>query len=106
MVLETIVAPILAVVAAGVTWTGFGYLSAWRKHRNEEDWNGFETKKLRNDIILGVILGIGVLISQAIQGTTPEAITSAQGFVAAAAGSFALVAAVDKVIVGGVLGIE
>lgn len=105
MVFEAIV-PVLAAVAAGVTWTGFGYLSAWRKHRNDEDWQGFETKKLRNDIILGVILGIGVVISQAIQGITPPAIGSVADFVVATFGLFGLVAAVDKVIVGGILGVE
>jgi len=95
-----------AALSAGLTWTGFGYLNAWRKHRNEPDWTGFNKKKLRNDAVLGVLLGIGVIIYQAYQGNPVPAITDFISFVAVAGGLSGTVAVVDKFFVGGILGID
>ena len=105
MVLEFVL-PICATIAAGLTWTGFGYLKAWRRHKDDPDWEGFNVKKLRNDVILGVVLGIGTIIANAVQGVSAPVIDSFGAFVVAVTSMFGTIAAVDSFIVGGVFGLD
>ena len=92
-----------AFVVAGLVWNNLGYLSAWRKYRNTAEWTGFELKKLRDDLILGFILGTGAYLLSVYQGDVTQ-ITTLQSFLAVVAGGFAVVAVVDKAIVGAVIG--
>jgi len=91
---------ILALTISGLTWTLGGYLSAWRNRAQNPDWVGFEPKKLRDDAILGLILGIGSYIVGTYNGGLTD-ITSLQTFIGVVAGGFGLIAAVDKFIVSG-----
>lgn len=93
---------ILALVTSGLVWNNFGYFSAWRKYRNDADWLGFDRKKLRDDLILGGILGVGSYLYGVYQGGLID-IGTLQEFIGAVIAGFGLVAAVDKFIVGGIL---
>ena len=93
---------ILAFIIAGLVWNNFGYFSAWRKYKNTAEWEGFDKKKLRDDLILGLILGIGAYLLGVYQGELSN-ITSMQMFIGAVIAGFGTVAAVDKLIVGGIL---
>lgn len=104
MVLETIVAPIIALTLSGLVWNNFGYFSAWRKNHNNADWKGFDKKKLRNDLILGALLGGGTVVAVIVQNGDFTPITTIQEFLLAIAGGFGIVAAVDKFIIGGLFG--
>lgn len=101
---QTIILPITALVLSGLTWTLFGYFSSWRKNHKDPNWGGFEAKKLRDDLILGLILGVGSVIYVIATEGDVSPIASAQGFILAIQGGFGVVAAVDKLIVGGILG--
>ena len=94
---------ILAFVLAGLVWNNLGFLSAWRKYKDTPDWTGFETKKLRDDLILGLILGVGAYLLNVYNGELVS-ITSLQSFLSVVVAGFGTVALVDKLIVGGVLG--
>lgn len=94
---------ILSFVIAGLVWTSFGYLSNWRKHKDDIDWDGFDKRKLRDDALLGLALGTGAYLYGVYQGDL-IAITSLQAFIGAVIASFGTVVAVDKIIVGGIAG--
>jgi hypothetical protein len=93
---------ILALTTSGLVWNNFGYFSAWRKYKNTPDWQGFDKKKLRDDLILGSVLGIGSYLYGVYTGSLLE-VNNLQTFIGAVIGGFGLVAAVDKFIVGGIL---
>jgi len=93
---------VLAMTTSGLVWNNFGYFSAWRKHKDDDDWDGFDKKKLRNDLILGAILGVGSYFYGTFTGNLID-IADANQFIGAVIGGFGLVAAVDKFIVGGIL---
>lgn len=103
MVLETIVLPIIALALSGLVWNNFGYFSAWRKNHNNPDWKGFDKTKLRNDLILGAILGVGSIIATVLLDGDLTAINTAQEFLLAIGAGFGIVAAVDKFLIGGLL---
>ena len=103
MEIQTVVLPIIALILSGVTWTSFGAFSNWRKTHGTNEWTGFNTAKLRDDVILGGVLGIGSVIYSIMSETLTAISTPSEFFLAIGAG-FALVAAVDKFIVGGILG--
>lgn len=107
---------IVACITAGEAWNNFGYISDWRKNRNNPNWAGFDKKSLKHDLLLGFVLGIGLVIYQAvtvgvkIAGTPigfeiPE-YTTFQVFVQSVISMIPAVVAVDKVLVGGVLNIN
>ena len=93
---------ILAFVLAGLLWNNIGYLSAWRKYKNDMDWMGFDKRKLRDDLILGLILGVGAYLVGVYQGELTD-IQTLQTFRGVVIGGFTVVAFVDKLIVGGIL---
>ena len=98
---------ILASVTAGEVWNNAGYFSDWIKNRNDPNWKGFDTKALRNDLLLGLFLGLGIIVYSSVVAGTANAITippitSAQTFISAVAGLFGIVAVVDKFVVGGI----
>jgi len=102
MVLETIALPILAIVFAGFIWTMGGYLKDWRNNQTNPDWTGFDKTSLRNDLILGFILGIASVIYTILtEGDLSPIITAQQFFIATGTG-FTAVALVDKFIIGAV----
>ena len=101
--ISTLVLPVLAFVIGGLTWTGFGYFSAWRKHHKDETWKGFDLKALRNDLVLGLVLGVGAVIATILTDGELEALLTAQAFLLAIQGSFGVIAAVDKFLIGGIL---
>jgi hypothetical protein len=102
---------ILNAVVAAEIWNNSGYISEWRKYRNDPTWTGFDKKALKHDLILGGVLGVGVVIYQAASVGTNFALsipdyTSFSVFVTFGTVLFAIVAIVDKFIVGGFIGIE
>lgn len=103
MELQIYILPIAALILSGLVWNNFGYFSAWRKNHNNKDWKGFEKSKLRNDLILGAILGGGTIVYTIIAQGELTAINTAQEFLVAIGAGFGLVAMVDKFIIGGIL---
>ncbi len=97
---EFVVIP--AFILAGLIWNNLGYFSDWRKNKDDPAWKGFESKKLRDDLILGVILGVVAYFYGIYQGESFN-IDSLQAFIVIVVGAFGPVAAVDKLIVGGIL---
>lgn len=98
---------ILASLVAGEVWNNVGYFSEWVNNRNNPQWTGFDKTKLRNDLLLGLLLGFGIVIYQALVAGTQLAITiptitNSQTFIAAVGALFGVVAIVDKAIVGGI----
>ena len=101
--LESIALPVIALILSGLTWTGFGYFSSWRKNNKNPEWKGFNMKALRDDLILGAILGVGSVVLTTFTSGDLTPILTAQDFLIAISAGFGLVAAVDKLIVGGIL---
>ena len=99
--LQTLILPILALVLAGLSWTLAGYLKEWRTNHNNPDWTGFDKIKLRNDALLGFVLGIGVTIYTIATEGNFAVIDSAQTFLLAIYAGFPVVVLVDKYIIGG-----
>ena len=95
--------PILALIGSGFAWTIAGYIPAWRNRKNNPDWKGFEPKKLRDDLLLGLTLGVGSLVYMAVTNTPYSIITNVNEFLIAVGAGFGIVAAVDKLFVGGIL---
>jgi len=102
MGIETIILPLAALVFSGLVWNNFGYFSAWRKNRDNLDWKGFDKTKLRNDLILGAILGVGSVVFTLVTEGDFTPITTASEFLIAVGAGFGVVAAVDKFIIGGI----
>ncbi len=109
--IDPYIGAIIVTVLAGITWTCFGYLNAWRKNHQNEDWKGFDKVKLRNDAILGGILGVATILAAPIVAGTALAynlpvVDSFESFVLGVAAMIGPIAIVDKFLVGGVLGIK
>ena len=96
--------PIVALVISGLVWNNSGYFAAWRKNHKNPAWKGFEKRKLKNDLILGTVLGIGTVVSAYMTTGDLAPITTAQEFFVAVGTGFGAVAAVDKFIIGGMFG--
>ena len=99
----------IVAVLAGLTWTMSGYLNNWRKNHNNENWEGFNLKSMRNDAILGSVLGVAVVLIQPISvaiGSPYEIpiITDFPSFVMGIFGMYPIVGLVDKFVVGFVAG--
>ena len=92
----------LTFILSGMLWTSGGYIAAWRKNHNDPNWKGFNLTSLRNDIILGAVLGGGGAIYSIMQGTE-VIISTAQEFFLAIGSNTAIIALVDKFIVGGLI---
>jgi len=101
--IQTIILPVTALILSGCTWSLFGAFSNWRKLHGTPEWKGFDFKRLRNDAILGLVLGGGSVVYAIINNTLLPIATAQEFFLAIGAG-FGIVAAVDKFIVGGILG--
>lgn len=100
---------VIVATLAGLTWTLSGYAANWRKNHNKPDWNGFDLKSMRNDAILGAILGITVVILQPISvmiGTPYDVpnVTDFNSFIIGIFGMYPVVAIVDKWFVGFIAG--
>jgi hypothetical protein len=102
---------VVAAITAAEAWNNFGYFQEWRLHRNDSTWTGFDRKALKHDLLLGLVLGIGAVVYQAYTANTaigfsiPE-YTSFAVFIGSVAALFGSVAAVDKVLVGGLFAID
>lgn len=103
--------PMFLIVAtlAGLSWTMSGYLANWRKNRNEPNWKGFDKKSMRNDAILGAVLGVGIVVLQPVsvligyEYQIPSVIDF-NSFIMAIGALYPVVAIVDKLFVGTILG--
>jgi len=99
---QILVLPILALLGSGFAWTMGGYLSAWRKNHTDPKWEGFNKRKMRDDLVLGGMLGgISVVYTVFTDGQF-TAINTAQDFLIAIVAGTSIVALVDKYIVGGI----
>lgn len=97
-------------IVAGVSWSLSGYINGIRAHANFEkanpgqkdpDWQGFQPKAMRDDIFIGLILGVVAFLVNG-SGSLPQ-INTVQAFVAAVIGSYGLIGITDKVAVGAIL---
>jgi len=104
MEIVTYVLPVIALLFSALTWTMFGYFSAWRKNHNKPEWEGFDKSKLRTDLILGLVLGIASVMATIFLEGDLTPILTAQGFLFAIQAGFGVVAMVDKFIIGGLFG--
>ena len=107
--MEPIIGTLILAVLAGITWTCGGYAVDYRKNHSNPEWEGFDKKKLRNDIILGFCLGLIVIIVQPLfAGTDAEyALPTLEKLSDVAVGVVALlgpVTLIDKFIIGGLAG--
>ena len=96
--------PILALITSGFAWTMGGYVKEWKTKHKDPTWKGFDKKSMRDDLILGAILGVGSVIAAAATNTPLPAITNFYEFAGAVSVGFGFVAMVDKYIVGGLFG--
>ncbi len=96
--------PILALITSGFVWTMGGYVKEWKTKHTDKSWKGFDKISMRNDLILGAVLGVGSVIAAAATNTTLPAITNFYEFAGAVSVGFGFVAMVDKYIVGGLFG--
>jgi hypothetical protein len=103
MDVSTIALPLVALITSGFAWTMSGYISNWRSNHTDPKWKGFNMASLRDDLILGGILGVGAVVMATYDGSNLASITNLQQFITAVAAGFGVVAIVDKVIVGGIL---
>lgn len=97
-------------IVAGVTWSLSGFINGIRSHANFEkanpgktdpDWNGFQPKAMRDDIFIGLILGVVAFL---VNGSSSlPTIDTAQAFAAAVIGSYGLIGITDKIAVGAIL---
>lgn len=102
MELQIYILPILALISAGFIWTMGGYLKSWRNNHTKPEWKGFDKKSLRNDLVLGTVLGVASVIFTIFTDGNLTAITTAQEFFIAVGAGFTAVALVDKFIIGGI----
>ena len=96
---------LIVAVLAGLTWTMSGYLSNWRKNHDKVDWEGFDYKKMRADVLLGLVLGTAVVLIQPISAAFGSpydipVITDFASFIGGIFTVFPIVALVDKYILG------
>lgn len=101
MDITTILIPIVAFVLSGLTWTMGGYIASWRKNHNDPNWEGFNYASMRNDAILGSLLGVGVVVYTVITTGDIAPILTAQEFFLKIGEGMTLVVIVDKFIIGG-----
>lgn len=101
--IQTIALPILALICSGFVWTMGGYFSNWRKNHNNPEWSGFHIPSLRNDLILGAVLGVSAIVATFIIDGSLRPIADFAEFTVAVGAGFGVVAIVDKYIVGGLL---
>ena len=102
--IDQIIMIIVTALLAGITWTMFGYFVNWRKNQNNPEWEGFNVTKLRNDLILGTVLGVATAIAIVGEFFTIPPIDSVQSFIGAFPALFTAIVAIDKFIIGGVIG--
>lgn len=93
---------ILAFVLGGLIWNNIGYISAWRKYKGTPEWKGFEKSKLRDDLLLGLGLGLAAWGYDAYTGNL-TALDNSELFIGQIVASFTAVAFIDKLLVGGIL---
>lgn len=98
---QTIIFPILALVSSAFVWTMGGYFKDWRSNHDNPDWEGFNKTSLKNDLILGAVLGVGTVVYTIFTDGDFAPISTAQDFLVAVGAGFTIVALVDKFIVGG-----
>jgi len=107
--MESIVVFLIVATLAGLTWTLSGYLANWRKNHKNPEWGGFDLKSLRNDAILGAVLGVAVVVIQPVSvalGTPYDVpvVVDFNSFIGAIFGMYPVVAVVDKFLVGFIAG--
>jgi len=107
--MESIIVFLIVAVLAGLTWTLSGYLANWRKNHKKPEWTGFDLKSMRNDAILGGVLGVAIVIIQPISvalGTPYDVpvVSDFNTFIMAIFGLYPIVAVVDKFFVGFIVG--
>lgn len=107
--MENIAMFLVVATLAGLGWTMIGYAANWKKHRNDPNWEGFDKKSMRNDAIVGVVLGVAIVILQPVSAMigyeySIPVITDYNSFILGIAGLWPVVAIVDKLFVGFILG--
>ncbi len=111
MPIEQQIPVVLAFVIGGLIWSTGGYFSNWRNHLSfvkqnpagtvDPNWKGFEIPKLKDDVILGLILGIAGFFVSAYQGATIS-ITDLHSFGSAIVVAFGIIGITDKYVVSGI----
>lgn len=89
-------------IASAMAWTFSGIITDWRKNHGTEEWHGVDAQKLKDDFILGSILGIGAFVYTILTGAELPVIGTLAGFVLAIPGATGIIALVDKIIVNGI----
>lgn len=98
-------------IAAGVLWSLSGFINNIRNHANydrahpngpaDPDWKGFQAAAMRDDVFIGLILGVVAFI---LNGTNAApTINSVQTFLTALVASYGLIGLTDKIGVGAIL---
>ena len=97
-----------AFMVGGVEWSTSGFASALRAHQKiikagqtDPTWKGFEGKKLKDDMYIGMFLGVIAFLTSSIANLH---ITDAGSFLVVVQFAYGTIGATDKFIVGGGLG--
>ena len=91
MVVE-LIAPLGAAIIAGISWSTLGIFNKWRSGKDST----IDAKKLRKNVVIGIILGAATMGYGVYTGEASSLITTANGFITAVAAYFPTVVIVDK----------
>jgi hypothetical protein len=108
---------LVAFLVGGVEWSLSGFILGIRNHANFEKetpkekqkdsngnwldgWKGFDRKAMKDDVFIGLLLGLTAFLTAQNIGIT---ITNPQSFILAVQLAYGLIAPIDKVVVGGIL---
>ena len=100
---------ILAFVIAGLVWSFSGFVKDYVQHVKfaqsnprgtaDPNWNGFDTNLAKNDLLLGLGLGIAAFFLNSYNGAVTVDVSTLHNWVAVVVGAFGVVALVDNYIV-------
>ena len=86
--------PVLAGVAAGLTWS---LLGIWSKYKSS-GFEGIDISKLKKNIVVGAGTGVATWVYSTLAGDITPVITSVTTFILVAGSYFPLVVVVDKLL--------
>lgn len=97
-----------AFLVGGIEWSIGGYVKALRAHNDivkktgkDPDWKGFQLNRLKDDVLVGLFIGVFVFMMTAVSNV-PQ-ITDVATFIVAVQFAVGIIAPFDQFFVGGVL---
>lgn len=102
---------ILAAIVAAEFWNNYGYIQELINAAQQGTTATFDKKAMKHDLLIGLILGIALVVYQAMTVNTPIGFaipqyTSLHDFIISAGSLMPFVIGVDKLLVGGAFNIN